>query len=78
MTEKHVIPGYYTIQEAAPKLRRSEATVTRYCQAGKLSAIFTGVQWLIEQASLEKFKEPRRGNPNWTKGYKRKKKNPKK
>ncbi len=64
------IPGYYTIQEAAPLLEKSEATVTRYCQTQKLRAFFTGTQWLIEQIALESFEEPKRGNPKWVTGYK--------
>lgn len=69
---------FCTIQEAAGLLKRSEATVTRYCQDGKLDAEFMGDRWFIVRESLEGFKTPQRGNPNWTKGYTKKKKNRKK
>jgi excisionase family DNA binding protein len=69
---------FCTIQEAASLLERSAAQVTRYCQDGKLAAEFIGDRWFIARASVDEFKKPRRGNPNWVKGYTRKKKNRKK
>lgn len=78
MIEMAALPGYYTIQEAAPILEVSEAQVTRYCQEGKLSAIFVRKQWFIEQGVVHTFEKPRRGNPNWVKTSDAREKNSKK
>ena len=60
------IPGYMTIQEAAPIIGVSEATVTRYCQGEMLSgAKNLGKQWIIPARSVKNFKKPPRGNPTF-------------
>jgi len=60
------ISGYVTIQEAAPILRVSESTVTRYCQDQLLKgAKNLGKQWLIPERSIKSFKKPARGNPEF-------------
>ena len=57
------IPGYMTIQEAAPIIGVSEATVTRYCQGELLKgAKNLGKQWIIPSRSVKTFNKPARGN----------------
>ncbi len=61
------IPGYYTVSEAAEILGRSIGMVCRYIRLGQIHAKRAGLQYLIEQSEIHKFKPNPRGNPNFCK-----------
>lgn len=61
------IPGFLTVYEAARRLRKSHAQVTRYIKAGHLPARKIGTSWLIEKKDLDGFIPPPRGNPAFLK-----------
>lgn len=57
---------YLTVQEAAKRLKCSEATIQRYCQGvgmAVLRGVRVGRQWLIPASELDQFERPPRGNP---------------
>jgi len=60
-----LIPGYYTYGEAAVKLKKSRAQISRYIHAGLLQPVDLGARKLIPAASIQKFSPPPRGNPNF-------------
>jgi hypothetical protein len=70
--------AFCTAREAAELLDRSIPQVVRYCQTGKLQAELMADRWLISREAIREFKIPKRGNPNWVKGYKRSPKKKKK
>lgn len=65
MSTMSIIPGFYTISEAAEVIGRSPSQVTRYCQQNLIKALNTGRQWLIEQEEAHKFTPPPKGNPDF-------------
>ena len=58
-----IIPGYYTMDEAAEVIGVSASQVSRYITGGKLSAIDLGGQKLLEQQAVHKFERTPVGNP---------------
>jgi len=73
-----ILDSFCTAREAAKLLDRSIPQVVRYCQSGKLQAELMADRWLVSREAIREFKIPKRGNPNWVKGYKRSPKKKKK
>jgi excisionase family DNA binding protein len=59
------LPGYYTLDEAAIVLARSNSQVARYVRSGRLKAVDLGGQKLLPQQAVHDFTPPPRGNPNF-------------
>lgn len=58
--------GYLTIYELAATLGVSHSAAARYVREGMLKGVVDiGGQRLVPAASLEKFRKPLAGNPNW-------------
>jgi excisionase family DNA binding protein len=61
------IPGYLTMREAAQRLQVSYAQCARYVENGLLNSVTIGSQKLVFASSIEGFKRPPRGNPDFRK-----------
>lgn len=60
------IPGYLTIHEVAKALDVSHSAAARYIRRKLLKGVIDiGGQRLVPQKSLDGFKKPEPGNPNW-------------
>ena len=62
-----MIPGYYTVREAAAVLKRDRSAIARYIRAGLLPAVDLGAFYLLEQDPVHKFRPPPPGNPKFRK-----------
>lgn len=71
MSDMATLPGYYTVYEAAEVIGVSHSQVTRYIKAGLLPAHELGLQKLIEQEAVHKFKRNPVGNPQFRKSAKK-------
>lgn len=49
------LPNPLTADEAAAVARRSRATITRACQAGRIKAVAYGGKWNINRESLLQY-----------------------
>ena len=60
------VPGMYTCEQAAAKLRMKPDTIRRYVHRGIIQAGVLGGIYLISDMELDRFKANRRppGNPN--------------
>ena len=67
MSEVAILPGYYTLPEAADIIGVSRVQVSRYVAKGLLKAVDLGNQFVIEQAAVHNFKRRPRGNPGFGK-----------
>jgi excisionase family DNA binding protein len=67
MTTVAIIPGYYTLSEAAGVIGVSYAQVTRYVKEKQLPCVDLGHQKLIEQSAVHTFKRRPVGNPAFQK-----------
>lgn len=65
MVMKTKLPGYYTIDEAAQVLGKSQDMVRRYVRLRQIPAHVIGQQKLIQQSDVHEFVPPPRGNPNF-------------
>jgi excisionase family DNA binding protein len=54
------VPGFYTCEQAAVKLRMKADTIRRYVHRGLISAGIVGSVYLISASELRKFKENHR------------------
>ena len=54
------LPGFYTCEQAAAKLRMKADTIRRYVHRGLISAGIVGSVYLIADNELRKFKQNRR------------------
>lgn len=59
------IQGMLTVYEAAERLGVSHAQVTRYVKQQLLPAKRIGQTILIDEADVDQFERPPRGNPNF-------------
>ena len=59
------IKGLLTVYETAERLGVSHAQVTRYVKQRKLPAKRVGQTILIDEADVDQFERPPRGNPNF-------------
>ena len=59
------IEGLLTVYETAKRLGVSHAQVTRYVKQQKLPAKRVGQTILIDEADVDQFERPPRGNPNF-------------
>ena len=62
-----LLPGYYTIQEAADVLEISHSQMAKYIREGRIDSIDLGGQRVVEQAKVHNFERKPRGNPNFGK-----------
>lgn len=58
------VPGMYTCEQAAAKLRMKPDTIRRYINRGLIQAGTLAGIWLISEAELDRFKANRRGRGN--------------
>lgn len=54
------LPGFYTCEQAATKLRMKPDTVRRYVHRGLIQAGIVGSVYLISADELRRFKDERR------------------
>jgi excisionase family DNA binding protein len=54
------LPGFYTCEQAAFKLRMEADTIRRYVHRGLIRAGIVGNQYLIDESELERFRQNRR------------------
>ena len=54
------IPGFYTCEQAAKKLRMEPDTIRRYVHRGLIQAGLIGNQYMIAEDELQKFRDNRR------------------
>jgi excisionase family DNA binding protein len=54
------LPGFYTCEQAAAKLRMKPDTIRRYVHRGIISAGIVGSVYLIAEKDLHSFRENRR------------------
>lgn len=54
------LPGFYTCEQAAEKLRMKADTIRRYVHRGLIQAGIVGSVYLISAAELRRFKDNRR------------------
>lgn len=54
------IPGFYTCEKAAKKLRMEPDTIRRYVHRGLIQAGLFGNQYMISEAELQRFRDNRR------------------
>ncbi len=61
------IPGMFTCEQAAARLKMKTDTLRRYIHRGLIRAGILGDVYLITDAELSRFKDERRsrGNPNF-------------
>ena len=57
------LTGLLSVSDVAKRLEVPERTVSDWCKSGLLAATKFGRAYLIDAASLKKFKRPPRGNP---------------
>lgn len=55
------LPGFYTCEQFADKLRMEADTVRRYVHRGLIQAGVFGNQYLIAESEMQRFKNNRRG-----------------
>ena len=67
MTENRL--GLVTANEAARELGVHPKTVSRLVRQGKLAGIKLANRWLVEEATLEAFREHYTGKEGRPKGY---------
>jgi excisionase family DNA binding protein len=65
MNTMSAIRGLLTVYETAERLEVSHAQVTRYVKQGLLPAKRIGQTILIDEADVDQFERPKRGNPNF-------------
>jgi len=68
------IPGFLTLAETATLIGVSHAQVTRYIHNDLLKAVAIGNQYLVREEDAESFERPPRGNPDFQRQKRRKKK----
>lgn len=54
-----------TTTEVAERFDVNRETVRRWIAEGRLPARQAGIHWLVDEADLVGFVQPKRGNPQW-------------